>query len=419
MSNTTKNITNTFISTGVVLLLQVINIVLSTQLLGSEGRGQISLYLLHIAIGAQIGSVIGGEALVFFASRYNLKSIILLALKWNILTALLSFLVLYLFKTPIQIAIILGSAIFLQSSFQLLVQLSMGNMLIKKSNYSYLISQTVFTACILALHFTQKLNPSSFILAFMMGIVAAIIQMLASSHRLNPQATSPKLTFSTAFNNGIVIQLGNLAQTFNSRLSYFLLESLFVNGTALVGIYSVALLVSEKALVVPRSLGRVQYAETATNAEKLSLRTTQYFKLYIVLAFMVMALLMVVPNSLYVWIFGADFENVGYYIRLLIPAMILLMGSNAMSNYFAGRGLYKVNSLCTIIALVFSSIMAIILIPSYANLGAALSTTAAFATLCLSQLWYFNKINPDLPKNWMLPNNEDWQILKTALRKIK
>ncbi len=419
MSATKKNLTNTFLSTGIILILQVVNIVLSTQLLGSEGRGQISLYLLHIAIGAQIGSMVGGEALVFFTPRFNLKSLLSLSIQWNAFIMILSMTTFWWFEFSNESILLLGGAIFLQSSFQLFTQLGIGNLLITKSNKAFLLSQCIFTTCILVFHSYNSLTETSFIGAYMIGLSVAIGFMIVHTKKFKTNSELPSLTLKKALSNGFVIQFGNLAQTFNSRLSYFLLESLFANGKALVGVYSTALLVSEKALVVPKSLGRVQLAETANQANSLALRTSQYFKLYIALAVVVMLVLLFVPNALYVFVFGSGFEDVGFFIRLLIPAMLLLMGSNAMSNYFSGLGMYKVNSMCTVIALAISSTFAFTLIPIYANIGAAISTNIAFAILCISQCWYFTRKNPDLPKTWLLPNKEDWSILKQALSKVK
>jgi O-antigen/teichoic acid export membrane protein len=419
VSATKKNLTNTFFSTAVILILQVVNIVLSTQLLGSEGRGQISLYLLHIAIGAQVGSMVGGEALVFFTPRFNLKSLISLSVQWNVFITLLAMLTFWFFDFSNSTILLLAGAIFLQSSFQLMTQLGIGNLLITKSNKAFLLSQGIFTSCILIFHANDALTETSFIGAYMIGLLVSIIFMIVQAKQLQSRTDLPSLTLKKALSNGFVIQFGNVAQTFNSRLSYFLLESMFANGKALIGVYSTALLVSEKALVVPKSLGRVQLAETANQTESLALRTSQYFKLYIALAVVVMLALLCVPNALYVFVFGDGFENVGFFIRLLIPAMLLLMGSNAMSNYFSGLGMYKVNSICTVIALVISSTVAFTLIPHYANIGAAISTNVAFAILCITQCWYFTRKNPELSKTWIIPNKEDWTILKGALTKVK
>lgn len=419
MSATKKNLTNTFFSTGFILILQVANIILSTQLLGSAGRGQISLYLLHIAIGAQVGSMVGGEALVFFTPRFNLKSIVSLSFLWNGLISILALVVFWCFDFSFETTLLLGSAILLQSSFQLFTQVGIGNLLIMQSNKAFMLSQGIFTACILLFWQYQLLSETTFIIAYMMGLCIAIGYMVVRSKNFKNNSDLPNLTLKKALSNGFVIQFGNVAQTFNSRLSYFLLESLFANGKALVGIYSTALLVSEKALVVPKSLGRVQLAETANETHSLALKTSQYFKLYLALACVVMLALLFVPSTLYAFIFGSDFSNIGFYIRLLIPAMLLLMGSNAMSNYFSGLGMYKVNSICTVLALVVSSVFAFTLIPIYANTGAAISTNVAFAVLCITQCWYFTRKNPDLPKTWLLPNKADWAILKQALTQVK
>lgn len=402
-----------------MLLLQVANIILSTQLLGSEGRGQISLYLLHIAIGAQIGSMVGGEALVFFAPRYNLKSIFSISIQWNVLLAVLSFATFLFFDFSMLLAFLLATAILAQSSFQLLTQVGMGNLLITKTNKSFLTSQIVFTISILMLYWTNALSAETFIAAFVTGLILAIITLIISASDLKKNKHLPSLTLTRALANGFVIQLGNVAQTFNSRLSFFLLEFFFANGKSMIGVYSTALMVSEKALVVPKSLGRVQYAETANLSSDLALRTTQYFKLYLVLAFLVMLILLAVPDVLYTWIFGQGFENVGFLIRVLIPAMLLLMGSTAMSNYFGGLGKYGVNCICTLVALFISSPIAFFTIPIYGNIGAAISTSIAFGVLCVIQCWYFTKTKKDLPRNWIIPNKTDWTNLLKALRKVK
>lgn len=421
MSTTRKNLGHTFISTSVLLVLQVANIILSTQLLGSSGRGEISLYLLHIAIGAQIGSMIGGEALVFFTPRFQLSSILRLSTIWNLLVTAVSFGLFWWLLPNMNVAILLSAGIFIQSSFQCLLQISNGLEMIKKSNLAFLLSQIVFTTAILIFYGTHLLTPETFIASMIIGLMFAIVYLVGvllkkQSHSM----TLPKLNFIVAFKNGSIIQLGNVAQTLNARISYWLLDSFFVNGKALVGIFSTALLVSEKSLVVPRSLGRVQYSETANSRISIVEKTVKYLKLYLVLAVIVLTVLCLVPNQIFVWIFGNEFDSVGLYVRILAPGMLLLMGSNGMSNYFAGLGKYGVNATCTLIALGISGTFALLTVPSFGIIAAAFSADLAFLVLCTSQLIYFTKMNrKELPKHWLLPKAEDFILLKNTLNKVK
>lgn len=421
MSTTKKNLGHTFISTSLLLVLQVANIILSTQLLGSTGRGEISLYLLHIAIGAQIGSMVGGEALVYFTPRFQLTSILRLSTLWNIAVALISFCVFWRLIPEIKVATLLSVGIFIQSSFQCTLQVSNGLELIKKSNLAFLISQIVFTAAILVFYSNHALTPETFIISMVIGLVLAIIYLIGVLTKNHSHSTLlPKLSFTKAFKNGIIIQFGNVAQTLNTRVSYWLLDSFFANGKALVGIFSTALLVSEKSLVVPRSLGRVQYSETANSKTSIVDKTVRYLKLYMALALIVLSILCFVPNQVFVWVFGSEFDSVGLFVRILAPGMLLLMGSNAMSNYFAGLGKYSVNAICTLIALAVSGVFAVLTVPQFGIIAAAISADLAFFVLCCSQLIYFNKINAkELPKIWLLPNKGDYLLLKKTLNKVK
>lgn len=421
MGKTTKNLKHTFINTILLVLLQVINIVLSTQLLGSDGRGQISLYLLHIAIGTQIGSMVGGEALVYFVPRYSISSILKISMWWNFIIASASLVTLYFIEKDWTIAVLLALAIAFHSVFQSLLQIFNGRELITKTNTAFLISQLSYTLIILLLYAVDLLSVNTFIGAMLLGIIMAILYFLMQWKLIAERNIKlPKIDFKTCIKSGATIQFGNLAQTLNARISYFLLDAFFANGKALVGVFSTALLVGEKSLVVPKSLGRVQYSEVANSTSNNASKTVLYLKMYLSLAFFTLFILAFIPNSIYTYVFGEGFSETGNLIIVLIPGLFFLMASNAMSNHFAGEGKYSINAICTVIALVISSTFAFIYVPKLGMLAAALSTDLAFVILCISQIIVFYKQNnSELPKRAFLPNKDDWQRLKNLLQKVK
>jgi O-antigen/teichoic acid export membrane protein len=196
-----------------------------------------------------------------------------------------------------------------------------------------------------------------------------------------------KLLLKEMFSYGIFIQLANLAQMLNYRMSTFLIE--WFIGRKWVGIYHAGNQLSEAILAVPRSISLVQYARISNTedqeyARKISLSLFKISGLITLLAVFVLCL---IPASWFGVVFGAaDFSSIKIVIYALAPGIVCLASLSILSHYFAGHGSYWVNTIGSIIGLITVVTIGAFSIPQALKIS---QLHALFVAACATSCAYF------------------------------
>ncbi|MDF2457523.1 MAG: hypothetical protein K0R51_3516, partial [Cytophagaceae bacterium] len=80
-----KTISGTFASKFVLALLNFGTIILSTRLLGAEGRGEISFFVTNMVLVLLFTGLLGGSSLVYLTPRYNFFRFLMPSYAWALL----------------------------------------------------------------------------------------------------------------------------------------------------------------------------------------------------------------------------------------------------------------------------------------------------------------------------------------------
>jgi O-antigen/teichoic acid export membrane protein len=127
----------------------------------------------------------------------------------------------------------------------------------------------------------------------------------------------------------------------------------------------------------------VQYAAISNNDasdKQNSLFSIQLSKISLLLTVLFMLIIILLPNSLFIYFFGKDFTEMQEVIKILSPGIIIMGFTGIYSHYFAGTGLMKVSTYASLIALIVSVLSGFILIPYYGLYGAAYSMVLSYFT---------------------------------------
>jgi len=137
----------------------------------------------------------------------------------------------------------------------------------------------------------------------------------------------------------------------------------------------------------------VQYARIANSNDKLYSQqlTLRLARFSTMVCITVLALMLLLPSSFYVWLFGSGFGEMNKVILLLAPGVLLYNTGLIIGHYFSGIGKYYVNSIGNLCGLIITAIASFLLFDEYNIYYAATIATASYIVMSLYVLTCFMK----------------------------
>jgi O-antigen/teichoic acid export membrane protein len=209
---------------------------------------------------------------------------------------------------------------------------------------------------------------------------------------VKPHAEAPQHVIRLLLRQGAYVQVANGMQLMNYRLAYWLIEK-FQN-TAALGIYTVANQLAEGAWLVPKSLAVVLYSKISNTEgpEGQRLLTLTFLKTSMACASAVVLVLVLLPSTVFQWVFGPEVVGITPLILLLVPGILSMAASQAYSHFFSGTARNVHNVIGSGLGLVATVVAGLLLIPAYGLFGAAISATLAYSINAVYQTIAFMRI---------------------------
>lgn len=350
-----KSITGTLLSKILVVLLTFFTVILNTRVLGADGIGEIALINLAVLITVTISNFFGGGAIVFLVPRIKGGKLFIPAYIWAAITAFgmyWFFLATTYFRDEFAIHLaILG---FLQSLFIFHFQVMVGNKRIGVFNRLVVMQIALVLAVLLTFFFMldyREVRAFIWALYISFGTTWLLSLILISKHLEEMNFRSFKETTKRIAHLGFFSELSNVLQILVRRANYIFAETLL--GTGFLGLYSVSIQLSETIKVIGNSMATVQYAEVANSNNRLrnKLLTIRLFKAAVVLTTIASFVIVLIPDSVYVFIFGEEFAFLNDLLWWLLPAMIAMAIRAILSHHFAGIGKPQVNTITAVVGI--------------------------------------------------------------------
>jgi len=221
------------------------------------------------------------------------------------------------------------------------------------------------------------------------SLLLALPMVRRDGGRLHPARDRTVLRASLAY--GLRGHVGNLLQLMNYRLDVFLVNALL--DPAHVGLYGVAVRMAEALWLLPSAIAFVLLTRVAS-AGRSGDDTLTKRSLWIALAagaFGAVVLVLGGRTLLRLLYSEAFVPSYGALIALL-PGVVLLGGAKILANDIAGRGYPHLNSIGSGIALAFTIVLDLVLIPRHGIVGAAAASSVAYAVGFAYTLWAFTRI---------------------------
>lgn len=411
-------IINTF---GTKTLTAVINLVIAiilSQVLGAEGKGTQGIIITTISFILVFSNLVGGATLVYLVPRYRYNLLLLPSYLWSVFIASISALLLYIFKLVATEFIIHISVLSLVSSFASInSSLLIGKEKINASNLVNLLVPILTILMLLILFYAagrENIFSYLFSLYVAYGLSFTGSLLLVLKHFGTPGLThlhEQSKVIITLFKYGFLNQIAHITQMMSFRLSYYVLESF--HGEAAVGIYSNGVSLAESIWLISKSISLVQYARIANSENKeYAIKLTGIFiKISTLISFIILIPLVVLPGSVYVFIFGSEFYDVGRVIQTLAIGVLVYNVSILLGHYFSGTGRYYINAVCSSLGLIVSVILFYILIPQYGYIGAGFASSISYLFTTLLLLIYYSREDKGWYKSLII-RKEDIEVTR-------
>ncbi len=411
-----KSLSITFVSKFLSALLNLYIITLLSRELGAEGKGLCSLLITIISVGQVFCDIVGGAAFTYLASRVNFKKLLFQTYLWIFIVCFFVQGFAFLQFEKISVFFIHIFALnFLNAAIGTHQNIFIG---IEKYKTSALLGFLQVFILSVVLYFFLKIETasiSSYIMAlyiswtliFAVGFILILVEKLPTTEKMTDQ------NIISVSKYGFINQFAHILQFINLRLSYFLLPAFAL------GVYSNATSVAESLWLIGSSFASIIYGSVSNNTEKeknisITIRSIKAVMITTILGSLVM---LFIPTSFYVWLFGVDFIQTNKIIIYLIPGIVFFGIYLIPGHYFSGTGQFMKNIWCIGTGLLITSLcIAIIFISgiSYTPILAALVTSASYFGNMLVALIIFHKETNTSFRN-LVPNKEDLIWIKSIL----
>ena len=218
-----QNIIKTVLSKTVILLLNFLIVVLTTNLWGAEGKGLISILLANMAIITVFNNVLGGSSIAYLTPKIGFSKLVLPAYAWVFIVSLIGGLLFTASLNHNRIIVLFGLTL-LNSLLSLNLSVFIGKENIRSHNILSILLPIFLISCTLFLNYIVGLRSvNSYFYGYFLALIFAL---LISWTKVRTYLTVREITFSKeaiyrSFAYGWKNEMSNFLQFLNYRLSYY------------------------------------------------------------------------------------------------------------------------------------------------------------------------------------------------------
>lgn len=420
-----KKILNTiftkFLSSGIGFL----TIILVSQFLGAEGKGEQSIFLFNIFLLLLFATLIGNTTLIYLAPRHKFSDLFFPSLAWIIGSLSLLFGVFYIMPDiiiiyPFELFIIGLMASVTEVNTYMLI----GRQEVRKANDLKIIWQLASISFLGVMAILGDFNSTydyvlSIILGYFLSLIYGFSLLRKDYYTLKMPSWNKFLEmFRLLFRLGAIKQIGNIAQTLNARLSFYLLS--IYCGNKILGVFSNGISISEAVLMLGTSLALVQYSklsnvEDDNYSKRLSIQMT---KVNLVFSFLALLFFSILPSCFYEFVFGKEFMGINHIVQLLALGYLLISITTTFTQYFASKGNFTISSFAALFGLISTAGLGFWLVPIYGVIGAAITMTISYSITFSIEYYYFCKWTDSSFRDFLI-DSRDVKEIKFLLGKKK
>ena len=395
-----QNIFKTFVSKVLILVINFAVLTLTTNYFGLEGRGLISIIMADLAIIVIFNNILAGNSVVYFMNKVGLSRLILPATIWIFFSSTIVAFVFSVLHTQQSYFVLLPITL-ITSLLALNLLIFIGKEKIQLFNIFSLIPPfllLIFSLGFIYLFKNRTVNGYLFCYFLSQSVVFIVSLILIRPYLVRKEIGISTDIVKKTFGYGWKNELSYFIQFLNYRLSYFFI--LYYQDITSVGLFSVAIVVSESIWLMAKSITTVQYSKIVNldNPSRAIELTKKSAKLSLYATLSMLIVLAIIPSWVFGFVFGKDFGPIKQLLFFLMPGILSIAVSNVYGHYFAALNQMRVLIVKSTIGLVFTVVLSVILIPLWSLKGACVVTSVSYLSSSVYLLIHFNRAGKNLTK---------------------
>ena len=358
---------------------------------GASWLGEIGIFMFYCSIFSVVNAVFGSSSILYVAAKKNSSAVIVVATFWTIVVFLLAILLGALFfKHHLNFSWLLAVAI-IQSFYINFLYLLLVNGRVVRYNTIRVCQPLFLLIGILSLISLQIKDINFYYIVLFVSYLVPLIYLVIVSERnqlwgVNLSKKEFKDTAILFFRFGGLSQLINGLQLINYRVSLLVISVLCSSSE--VGIMVLALTFVDGIWMYKNSVGLINYMETSqSDHEGRSILKLIHLSVSVTVAVIISVVL--VPNRLYIYVFGKDFTELKQLILYMTPGIIFMAASSPISSYFSGIGKVWVNLVVAVSGILTFLPILYIATEQYGLKGAALASNIPNVLGSLILFWFY------------------------------
>ncbi|MDI1354814.1 MAG: polysaccharide biosynthesis C-terminal domain-containing protein [bacterium] len=373
-----KNILYSLFTKSFVAGVNFLILLISSRYLGVSSRGEISIFLLNIALVQVVNEIYTGYSIVHFVPKFDLKKIVLSGLFYTVMFCTLSNLLITAVSKHVpgyeKLAYLVSLMVLLNTFFCVLI-LSKQNIKLY-SLLSFLQPLTLLLGLLFSIFFLKEFTIKAYILPlFFSFLLALCISAITIVNYVLAEAPGKVFQARPILWNGLIYQLGLLLYLFINKFSFYLLPT-----AAKVGLYSAACSLMESVLILASGIGPVLLARVANEprSNKNIRLTLGLSKFILLVSLLSVGILLVIPEKAFLVVLGNGFTGIKTSMSAYAPGVVMAGIFLTLANYLNAMGQQRTVLICYGAGALSSLILAPVLVAKYDVLGAAYTANFSY-----------------------------------------
>lgn len=413
-----------FVTKLLVFPITLVSGIWVAERLGPAGRGEYAFLILPGSVILPLLSFGFGASIVYFVSsqRFSPQRVFMTCLTAGLLQGLASALIVGALwasnflgatagQTSARLMLPVLAILPLQGANLMLTRLIVGNSQFALHNAFTLATAGLNSTLMLALVVAADLRvPGAVAAVVSMNVIMGAVLVVVLWMKIRPEWRWDSAFARRAGHYGLRAWPTDVATRANARFDQLILAVVAPNSTSL-GLYSMAVLLTELLWMLPDSLGFVLINKISAErrpAERIRMTDRVHRVMLLVMA-VAAGFLAVISPWLIPFVLGESYAGSVPAVLILLPGTVAMISAKVATKFFAGSGMPGRSSVITVAGAIVGVGLCLLLIPTLGVVGAALASSLGYLAMAAAALWvYWRSISPTKPHLFLCRSDDLW-----------